>query len=246
VLDRVLASMRHWTSLVGRGSDGARTIVRDGVVAAVVPAAPERSVVNSVTYEHPAALAAAYDELEASYAEVGAAWTVWVHPGDGEAAALLEARGHLLDANPEAMARTLDQPVGRPALADFTAQGDLADAMRINDRSYPFGTDSLSRALSRLPADAARVYLARRDGEPVATLSMIDHEGNSEVQMVAVLPEARGHGLAGRLLGHALADAAERGNETSTLIATKLGRPVYERLGFRGLGGFQMWERRPT
>jgi hypothetical protein len=32
--------------------------------------------------------------------------------------------------------------------------------------------------------------------------------------------------------------------ETSTLIATKLGRPTYERLGFRPLGALQMWERR--
>jgi len=58
-----------------------------------------------------------------------------------------------------------------------------------------------------------------------------------------VLPEARGRGIAGHLLAHALADAAERGNETSTLIATKLGRPVYERVGFEALDTFEMWER---
>ena len=51
--------------------------------------------------------------------------------------------------------------------------------------------------------------------------------------MVAVVPEARGRGITGKLLGHALADAAERGSETSTLIATPLGYPVYERAGFR-------------
>ena len=27
-------------------------------------------------------------------------------------------------------------------------------------------------------------------------------------------------------------------------MATRLGRPVYERLGFRALGPLQMWERR--
>jgi GNAT superfamily N-acetyltransferase len=64
--------------------------------------------------------------------------------------------------------------------------------------------------------------------------------------MVAVVPEARGRNIAGKLLGHALADAAERGLETSTLVATRLGRPVYERLGYRPFGVLQMWERRPT
>ena len=49
----------------------------------------------------------------------------------------------------------------------------------------------------------------------------MDHEGNSEIQLVAVVPEARGGGITSKLLGHALADAAERGSETSTLIATR-------------------------
>jgi predicted GNAT family acetyltransferase len=62
--------------------------------------------------------------------------------------------------------------------------------------------------------------------------------------MVAVLPEARGQGLSGKLIAHALADAVDRGVTTSTLVATPLGRPVYERLGFRGLGVLEMWERR--
>jgi hypothetical protein len=42
----------------------------------------------------------------------------------------------------------------------------------------------------------------------------------------------------------ALADGRERGCEVSTLQATKLGRPVYERLGYRAFGVIEMWERR--
>ena len=57
------------------------------------------------------------------------------------------------------------------------------------------------------------------------------------------MPEARGRGISGHLLGHALADAAERGIRTSTLVSTALGYPVYERAGFRPFGRFQMWER---
>ena len=74
-------------------------------------------------------------------------------------------------------------------------------------------------------------------------LLVSDHDGNADVESVAVLPEARGRGISGYLLQHALVDAAERGNETSTLVATALGYPVYERLGYRNVGGFAMWER---
>jgi ribosomal protein S18 acetylase RimI-like enzyme len=116
----------------------------------------------------------------------------------------------------------------------------------LNDRAYTFGTDSFTRALRALPGGAARVYVARHEGRPAACLLVLDHEGNSEIQMVAVVPEARGSGIAGKLVGHALADAAERGSETSTLIATPLGYPVYERAGFRPLDRVSMWELDPS
>ena len=248
MIERVFDSMFHWYRLIGGASDGARAFERDGVLAAVVPAAPERAVVNAVLYRDAAALEAAYDEVAAAYREIGAKWTVWVRPGDEEAARLLESRGHVLDAQPAAMARELDG-VERPpaeALADWTADGEVADVGPLNDRSYTFGTDSFTRALRVLPDAGAKVYVTRQEGRPAGCLLALDHQGNTEIQMVAVLPEARGGGIAGKLLGHALADAAERGSETATLIATPLGYPVYERAGFRQLDRVSMWELGPS
>ena len=248
MLARLHASMRHFCRLVGQASEGAHAIDRGGVVAAVVPACPERAVVNSVAYDEPAALAEAYDEIAAAYAALPATWTVWVHHGDREAAELLEGRGHVLDAEPEAMGRDLSG-IERPpkdALSDWTAAGRLADVGPINDRAYRFDTDSFARALAYFPDDAARVYTASEGGEPVACVMTVDHGPNVDVEWVAVVPEARGRGLSGKLIAHALADAAERGIETTTLVATQLGRPVYDRLGYRPLGQLQMWERRTT
>jgi len=240
--------MFHWYRLVGGASEGSRVFERTGVVAAVVPAAPERAVVNAVLYGDAGGLETAYDELAAAYRDIGAKWTVWVPPGDDAAARLLESRGHVLDAQPMAMAHDLDgvERPTRQALPDWTAQGAIADVGPLNDRAYTFGTDSFSRALRTLPDGAAHVYVARHDGRPAGCLLMLDHDGNTEVQMVAVVPEARGSGIAGKLLRHALADAVGRGNETSTLIATPLGHPVYERVGFRPVDRVSMWELRPA
>jgi ribosomal protein S18 acetylase RimI-like enzyme len=248
VIDRVLESMFHWYRLVGTASDGACVFERDGVVAAIVPAAPERAVVNAVLYRDAKGLAAAYDALAGAYERIGAKWTVWVPPGDEAAARLLESRGHVLDAQPMAMARELDGVERPPADApsDWTARGSLADVGEVNDRAYTFGTDSFSRSLQTFPDGAANVYVARENGRAIGCLTTVDHGGNSEIQMVAVVPEARGRGITRGLLGHALADAAERGNETATLIATPLGYPVYERAGFRPLERFSMWELRPA
>jgi N-acetylglutamate synthase-like GNAT family acetyltransferase len=140
-----------------------------------------------------------------------------------------------------------DHPPQRPAddaLPAWTAEGSLADVGAINDRAYPWGGDSFSRALTQLPEGEVHLYVAHDDGEPIACTATIDSGSNSEVQMVAVVPEARGRGLAGKLIAHSLADAVERGATTGTLVATKLGYPVYSKLGFEPLGVLEMWERR--
>ena len=146
--DALHASMRHWYRLIGAGSEGARVFERDGVVAALVPASPQRSVVNAVVYEHADALAAAYDEIAAAYDEIGAKWTVWVHNGDGETVTLLESKGHVLDGSPEAMAADFEAtPPRRPpdgALSDWTAAGDLAAGSKAADVASGRGAYVLS------------------------------------------------------------------------------------------------------
>jgi GNAT superfamily N-acetyltransferase len=246
VIDRLVESMFHWYGLVARASEGARALERNGVLAAIVPAAPERAVVNGVLFRTAEGLQSAYDEVASAYAEIDAKWTVWVPPNEeGEAAArFLESKGHALDAQPMAMVHRLDD-VTRPSaeeLPEWTSDGEVAQVGPLNDRAYTFGTDSFTRALTRLP-EGVYVYVASEGGQPVGCMTMTDHEGNSEVDMVAVVPEARGRGITMKLLRHALADAAERGNETATLVATVMGLPSYERAGFRPLGRMSMWER---
>jgi predicted N-acetyltransferase YhbS len=248
VIERVVDGLFAFYRVCGGCSEGAHTIESDGVLAAVVPAAPERAVANGVAYRSADALEAAYDQLAAAYGEIGAKWTVWVWPDDEEAARFLEGRGHVLDAQPAAMLHDLDG-VQRPsadALADWTADGDFSVVGPLNDRSYGFGTDSFTRVLEARPSDSTYIYVARHEGKPVGCLLMTDHETNTDVECVAVVPEARGRGISGNLLLHALADAVERGRETSTLVSTALGYPVYERVGYRPLGRFQMWELAPS
>jgi predicted N-acetyltransferase YhbS len=173
---------------------------------------------------------------------------VWAWPGDDDAGRILESRGHVLDAQPTAMLHELDG-VERPApdaLPDWTAEGDFSVVGPLNDRAYDFGTDSFTRALQRPPGDDTHVYVAHDQGDPVGCLLMTDHDGNTDVESVAVVPEARGRGISGNLLLHALADAVGRGCQTSTLVATSMGYPVYERVGFQPVGRFSMWEFRPA
>ena len=247
MIDLIFRGLHHFGRVCGSSSDGARTIERDGVLAAIVPAAPERAVVNSTICHSAEGLRAAYDEIAAAYEEIGATWTVWARQDDAVAAAQLEERGHVLDAQPMGMVHSDLASVERPApdeLPEWTGEGDVAVVGPLNDRAYDFGTDSFTRAMRRMPAGASHVYVAYDGDVPVGCLLMTDDDTrNSDLECVAVLPEARGRGISGKLLRHALADAAARGIETSTLVATRLGYPVYERVGYRAIEPVSMWQR---
>jgi GNAT superfamily N-acetyltransferase len=230
---------------LAQASAGAELWERGGVIALVSPMAPERSFCNGVLYSDPAALVASLPELERIYENAGVrAWTVWVHARDRDAAAALADAGHVLDANPAAMAVELDRFAEAPSPGvDIRPGAGVAEVARINDAAYGYDGD-FAGMLTTLPEGAYELYVASLNGEPSACTGAFRHGDNCDITLVATVPEARGHGLATELMKRALADAREHGCSTTTLVATKLGEPIYARLGYRGLGTLEMWERR--
>jgi len=215
-----------------------------GVSAAIVPGSPKRSFFNSVLYADPAPLIDSIDGLAAAYADAGIeAWTVWVPEGDTEVAEALEAAGHRLDATPRAMAIELSGlrlPDPDPEL-EIRMDMDMELLRVINETAYGFPEGDFP-PMTEMPDTAG--YLASLNGTTVGTTLAWDRGEDVEITFVATLPEARGRGIAGRLLGHALERERNRGKSASTLVATKLGYPVYEKLGYQYVGGLEMWERR--
>jgi GNAT superfamily N-acetyltransferase len=242
----MLNSMRAFFRLVGRSSEGAHVIELDGVIGSVCPMVPERSLPNSVVYETEEALIAALPELTRRYDGAGiGAWTVWTPEADRRAATALADAGHALDADPAGMTLDLDD-LGAPEgdLEHRTGDDLVPVVASINDRSYPFEGTPFSDFSSRHPHGVTRNYVAYADGEPASALMILPVDGDASVWDVATLPEARGRGLTTRLLRRALWDARAEGCDISTLQATKLGEPVYARLGYRRRGALQMWEHR--
>jgi GNAT superfamily N-acetyltransferase len=250
-IDRGLAlqrsSIRAWFDFLAGRSEGARVVRLEGVTAGVLPATPDRSVTNSVTYEDAAALSAALDALASEYDAAGVrAWTVWAPAHDAEAIGILERAGHKFDARPAAMTLELvDLPDIDSRDLDWDADADPADVGRVNDVSYGWEGPSFSAAIGSAAVEPpARLYQARVDGEVACVLQTIDCEGDCGVYFVATLPQYRGQALARRLMLAALAEARERGCETSTLQASPMGEPVYERLGYQTPCRLHMYERR--
>jgi GNAT superfamily N-acetyltransferase len=234
-----------WRAL-GGGSESGGLIERDGVLAAVEPAVPGRSVFNSVLYDTPEHLAAVRDELAREYDAAGVfAWTVWVPEVDAASAELLASAGHKLDATPRAMVLELDNlPRHAPGDLDWSRAEAVTELTRVNDAAYGDAPGTFALGIGDPPPGTWRVYEARLDGRVASVLATTETDGDCGVWWVATIPEARGRGLSHDLLRTALDDARERGMRTSTLQATKMGFPVYERIGYRDIGGLQMWEHR--
>jgi GNAT superfamily N-acetyltransferase len=235
-----------WRALAEKS--GGHVWEREGVLAAVVPLAPERSVFNSVFYEDRDALLASLQEIDQAYAGAGVnAWTVWVPEADTETAAALAAAGHLDDGQPRDMAMAIDDlraPPADPSIG-ISERTDYAAMARLNEIAYGYPPGDFA-AVERAEV-GMRIWFAsvpEEDGE-VATLGIWPWGTDAIIAWVAVLPEARGRGISARLLAHGLREAAAKdGLETTTLQATQLGFPVYARLGYRDYGAVHMWERR--
>lgn len=257
--DRALAiqqrAMRDWITMMGRSAASSSVFERQGVTAAIVPAVPQRSIANSVTYAEAGALGAALDELAAAYEQAGvAAWTVWVPEFDREAIAALEAAGHKLDGKPQAMLLDDLERFDPPDLGglDYDLEGDMESLGRINDEAYGHTADGMAAAFA---ADVEeldlRIYRARMDGEPACMLATIDHEAVADgrgrdcgVYFVATPPTARGRGLATRLMAAALVEARGRGCVSSSLQSSAMGERVYAKLGYERYFRLHMYERR--
>jgi GNAT superfamily N-acetyltransferase len=247
VIDLQRRGLEAFLRIIAGGAQSSQLLTFPGVTAAAVPAAAERSFVNSIVYRSAGDLAAAIDPLAATYRSRGVhAWTVWVPEGDHAATEVLATAGHELDASPAAMALELaDLPEPELEGLDWDDGAEASEVARLNDIAYGWAGDGgFADAFTAIPDRSLRLFRARVDGAVACVAGTIDAGSDCVLVMVATPPERRGKGLARRLCHAALEDARDRGLKTSTLQATKLGRPVYERLGYRTYGAMEMWERR--
>ena len=250
-LDRAIELQRRciavWLKTMTRSSEGAAMFERDGVTAAVIPVTPDRSIPNSVTYRDAPALGAALDDLAGAYDDAGInAWTVWTPDVDRDAIDLLEDAGHAFDGKPAAMTLELAE-LGEVDVGDldWDSSADPRDVGRVNDLAYGFEAGSFGAAIGTPPADPGmRLYQARLGGEVACVVQTIDEGDDCGIYFVATLPDHRGQGLTTRLMHVALTQARERGCFTSTLQASPMGYPIYERLGYRTYCRMHLYERR--
>jgi GNAT superfamily N-acetyltransferase len=242
---RLRDGLAHEQRVLGTHAPDGQVIEREGVVGSIIGSVPDASLPNAVVAVEPGLLTPALiEELRAAYAAAGVRkWGVWVHPEDADALGALAAAGLVFDSHPVEMGAVLADLDLDGAPPARSASG--RDAGRVNDLAYGITDGRFEQLLGVVPEDLVHTFGAYDDdGEPVSVVTVLEHGGDAAVWMVATVPWARNQGHAKRLMRRALLEAHERGCETTTLLASALGAPVYTALGYRTLGELHLWERR--
>jgi len=108
----------------------------------------------------------------------------------------------------------------------------LADGFEIPD---PIVRPWIGEELWR--RDGCAVYVGYTDGRPVTTGFGIRTGRTIGVYNIATVATARRHGYGAAMTARVVADGAADGCDVAILQASEMGRPIYERLGFRTVIG---------
>jgi GNAT superfamily N-acetyltransferase len=132
-------------------------------------------------------------------------------------------------------------PPELPAAAEGLDIRVIADASGLRDHAIAAGVGfGLPEAMAVAfmgeelwARPGATVYVGYADGEPVATGFGVRSGRTIGVFTIATVPAARGRGFGAAMTGRVVADGAAAGCDVATLQASAMGRPIYERMGFR-------------
>jgi len=83
------------------------------------------------------------------------------------------------------------------------------------------------------PEPAIHRFVGYAGGRPVATAAQSTSDGVTGIFFVGTVPEARRRGFGEAVTRAAIEDARAQGATVAWLQSTAIGRPLYERMGFR-------------
>jgi ribosomal protein S18 acetylase RimI-like enzyme len=240
---RLWANFGRLQTLLGSSVGEGRVIEREGLLASIVPGAPESPTLNAAVALEPGLIPEHLRELEERYRAAGVRrWGVWLDASATLAARALYRAGLSPTAQSPGMGAEIDE-LDSPAAPARDA--DLTTVGRVNDLAYGNHDRRLERTLAPLPNGVVTGFRADlQDGSPGAVALAQLHDHDCGISFVATVPRARRKGLATNVMQQALAHARARDCTTTTLQATEVGERLYEHLGYRRLCDMQLWERR--
>jgi GNAT superfamily N-acetyltransferase len=239
--ERLVAGLRRAFEAVFAALDGARVEEKSGWRLFVCPSVPIPPFNAVWALEDPAndaisGLAQAMAEVEELGLPFGVVLRTNKAPG-------LEAEAHRLGLT--AVERMPAMVMGTDELRDRGSRGlEIVRVRHISDLDRTLsvmaaGFEAPAAVLQAIckPAIAEApgvfIYLATVDGEPVSTATSWLGDGGVGIFNVATPPSLRGRGYGAAVTAWAVEEGFAAGAELAWLQSSRLGEPVYRRMGFR-------------
>jgi GNAT superfamily N-acetyltransferase len=135
-----------------------------------------------------------------------------------------------------------------PAIAGLTLRrvesaADLRrfDQVMVAAFGGPWAAPDLLETRGLLDAPAMTHYLGIYNGRPVATATRLLCEGLAGVFNVGVVPEVRGRGIGTAITWRAALEGRDEGATASFLQASRMGAPIYRRMGYQTVSSYTIW-----
>ena len=137
-----------------------------------------------------------------------------------------------------------EKPSGAPVLRRLR----LADAPRCHALTQAVGWGTSLADWERVLRWGGRgCFALEQDGHLIATTTTTSYgRDRAWIGMVITHPDHRGRGYARQLMQMALDYLAARGIRHILLDASEMGRPLYEKLGFKVMYGVEVWTGRAS
>jgi ribosomal protein S18 acetylase RimI-like enzyme len=243
LLTRLWDGFGRLQALLGGHAGPGHVVERDGIVASIVPTAPDSPTLNAIVALEPDQAPTHLEEMQRRYKDAGVRrWGVWLDDHASLVAQQLNQAGMVITTASPGMGAV----IGDLEAKDEEPQcADLTTVARVNDLAYGNYDGRLERTLAPLPNGILRGYRVDHHGKPAAVALALHHADDCGVSFVATIPKARRRGFASNVMRQALTAARNDGCTTTTLQATDVGEKLYANLGYRHLCMMQLWERRP-
>ena len=231
--------------LLGGSAKNGFVVEKPGLVASIVPSAPDSPALNAAVALDPERAPESLEELELHYGDAGVRrWAVWIDGTARDATAQLRQAGMAIASASPGMGAVLAELDIDLTTANPQPNATLRTVGRVNDLAYGNVDSRLERTLTTLAEGVLRAYKADLNGAPASVALALHHGEDCGVSFVATVPRARRQGLATQVMRSALADARRHNLTTITLQATELGERLYQQLGLKRLSPMELWERR--
>jgi ribosomal protein S18 acetylase RimI-like enzyme len=122
-------------------------------------------------------------------------------------------------------------------------EAERLDFARVTSEGFEMELEEVSRLM---PAELMRhdrweSFVGYHGGQAACCSAVAITDGTAGITFVATLEPFRGRGFGEAMTWHAVQRGVERGCSAAALQASRMGYPIYERMGFRHITGYKTY-----